>query len=166
MLRSSCTSFSMSLKALPSAARKHTEPVPVGRKSVPASSVSAALGSANSSSRFGGTGLVRPSRASRNPTCYLPRSWPTQGRPPGGLLAQLPGDLLQLLEPPVKRRVRREDLRDPAATLAQRLQRRREVERVERLCLTQVLRRDPAHLAGHLDQGAGQRRRLTGQQCP
>ncbi len=72
MLSSSRTSFSMSLKARPSADRKHTEPVPVGLKSVAASMVTAALGSPNRLSRFGGAGLVRPSSVSRNPTGYLP----------------------------------------------------------------------------------------------
>jgi hypothetical protein len=33
--------------------------------------VIAADGSANSASRLGGTGFVRPSSASRNPICYL-----------------------------------------------------------------------------------------------
>src|SRR5215475_11898022 len=102
MLRSSVTSFSMSLNALPSAARKQTEPEPVGRKLVPASRVSAALGSANSSSRFACTGLVRPSRASRNPTSYLPGL-------PDGRLPELVGNLLQLGQPALERRVRRED---------------------------------------------------------
>ena len=65
----------MSLKARPSAARKHTEPLPVGRKSVPASRVSAAPGRLNRLSRFGGTGLVRPSSVSRKPTGSTSRGW-------------------------------------------------------------------------------------------
>ncbi len=82
MLSRSLTSFSMSLKALPSAARKQTEPVPVGAKAVAACSVIAADGSANSASRFGGTGLVRPSSVSSNPTCDLPPlPSPDRGRP-------------------------------------------------------------------------------------
>src|SRR5580658_3837483 len=92
MFSSSVTSLSMSLNALPSAARKHTDPAPVGLKSVPASSVSNAPGSAKSWSRFGGTGLVRPSSVSRNPT-----------RAP--LLAELLGDLVQLSQPVLQRRV-------------------------------------------------------------
>ena len=41
---------------------------------IAASSVMAAVGSENSASRFGWTGLVRPSRVSRKPTGYRP-SW-------------------------------------------------------------------------------------------
>ena len=51
----------------PSAARKHTAPVPVDCRSNVACKVSAAGGTANSASRFGGTGFVRPSSASRKP---------------------------------------------------------------------------------------------------
>src|SRR5260370_17778241 len=72
MLSRARTSDSISPNARPSAARKQTEPVPVGLKSVATWSVIAADGSANSASRLGGTGLVRPSSASRNPTYYLP----------------------------------------------------------------------------------------------
>jgi hypothetical protein len=60
----------MSLNARPSAARKHTEPVPVGTMPIAACRVMAAVGIANRSSSFGGTGLVRPSSVSRNPTGY------------------------------------------------------------------------------------------------
>src|SRR6266496_5492561 len=58
----------MSPKARPSAARKQTEPVPVGAYEVLAASVTAAEGRANNRSRSGWTGLDRPSSASRNPT--------------------------------------------------------------------------------------------------
>src|SRR5579872_1921938 len=120
------TSVSMSLKARPSAARKHTEPVPVAVRSVAASSVIAADGSANRASRFGGTGFVRPSSASRNPTWLAGR-------------AELLGDLVQLGQPLLQARVRREQVVD--ATLAR--QRRGEVEGVQRLGLAQVPGRDP-----------------------
>ena len=94
MPSSSRTSFSMSLNARPSAARKHTEPVPVGVRPIAACRVMAAVGSANSASRFGWTGLVRPSRVSRKPTGYR---------------RELLGDLGQLPEPPLQRRVRGEE---------------------------------------------------------
>src|ERR1700684_4168554 len=87
MLSRSRTSFSMSLNALPSAARKQTEPVPVGVKSVAACSVIAADGRANSASRFGGTGLVRPSSVSRKLTQSSCAA------------AELLGDLVQLRQP-------------------------------------------------------------------
>ena len=70
MASRSRTSFSMSWNARPSAARKHTEPTPDGTSPEAASSVIAADGSANSASRLGWTGLVRPSRVSRNPTYW------------------------------------------------------------------------------------------------
>src|SRR5580693_6596364 len=116
---SSRTSDSMSLNALPSAARKQTEPMPVGTRFIPASSVIAAVGSSNSWSRLGWAGLVRPSSVSRKPTG-------------SGLLAQLLGDLGQLAQPPVQRRVGGEDVgqRD---FLAAGLERGHEVERVQRL---------------------------------
>src|SRR5262252_7174693 len=96
MLSSSRTSFSMSLNARPSAARKHTEPVPVGTRPIAASRVMAAVGTAKRSSSFGWAGLVRPNSVSRSPTGYLPR--------------ELLGDLGQLLEPPLQRRVRGEQV--------------------------------------------------------
>src|SRR6516162_11090126 len=89
------TSDSMSWKARPSAGRKETEPVPVGTSPIAACRVMAAVGSEKSASRFGWTGLVRPSSVSRKPT--------------GLLLAELRGDLGKLLQPPLQRRVRRED---------------------------------------------------------
>src|SRR5260370_13505073 len=92
MVSRSVTSFSMSENALPSTARKQTDPTPVGTKSVAACSVIAADGSANSSSRFGGTGLVRPSSGSRNPTIDpLPAT-------------ELLGDLVERPEPLLERR--------------------------------------------------------------
>src|ERR1700691_1913131 len=124
MLSSSRTSFSMSLNALPSAARKQTEPVPVGLKSVAACSVSAADGSANSASRFGRTGLVRPSSVSRKP--------PQLSCAPAELL----GDLVQLRQPLLQAGVRGEDVgQAPLARPAG--QRRRGVERVQPLRLPQ-----------------------------
>ena len=45
-------------------------PAPVGTRSIAACRVMAAVGIANRSSSFGGTGLVRPSSVSRNPTDY------------------------------------------------------------------------------------------------
>src|SRR5450631_2605885 len=90
MDNSSRTSFSMSPNALPSTARKQTDPVPVGFRFIPASSVIAAVGRENNSSRFGWAGLDRPRIVSRNPT---------------GLPAQLLGDLRQLAQPPLQRRV-------------------------------------------------------------
>src|SRR5215469_11236212 len=159
MLSSSWTSFSMSLKALPSAARKQTEPVPVGLKSVPASSVSAAPGSAKSWSRLACTGFVRPSSTSRNPTRHLPRlgASPIQL----ALLAELLGDLVQLRQALLQRRVRGEDRRQALA----RADGWREVERVQRLSLAQVLHRDLRHVASDLYQGARQRGRSAGEQC-
>src|SRR5215469_6491769 len=158
MLSKSWTSFSISAKALPSAARKHTDPVPVGRKSVPASSVSAAPGSAKSSSRLACAGLVRPSSTSRNPTRHLPRlgASPIQL----ALLAELLGDLVQLRQALLQRRVRGEDRRQALA----RADGWREVERVQRLSLAQVLHRDLRHVAGDLNQGARQRGRAAGEQ--
>src|SRR5215472_13350557 len=158
MLSKSWTSFSISAKALPSAARKHTDPVPVGRKSVPASSVSAAPGSAKSSSRLACAGLVRPSSASKNPTRHLPSIGVSPI--PLALLAELPGDLVQLCQPLLQGGVGREDRRQALA----RPDGRREVERVQRLSLAQILCRNAAHIARHLDQGAGQRCRSPGQQ--
>src|ERR1039458_1880746 len=117
MASSSRTSFSMSPNALPSAARKQTEPVPVGTRFIPASSVIAAVGRENSSSRFGWAGLVRPRIVSRKPTA---------------LPAQLVGDLRQLAQPAVQRRVRGEDV-GQVELLAARLERGDEVEGVQRL---------------------------------
>src|SRR5260370_25335841 len=91
------TSFSMSENAWPSAARKQTEPTPVGTNSVAACSVMTAEGSANNSSRLGGTGLVRPSRASRNPTA---------ASLPAATAAELLGDLLQRPKTLLERRGR------------------------------------------------------------
>src|SRR5689334_23676930 len=169
MLSSSVTSFSMSLKARPSAARKQTEPVPVGWTSIEACRVSEAVGSPNSASRLGATGLVRPRIVSRNPTSRS--SW--LGAAPGTgaagiclrLLAQLPGDLGQLLQPPVQRGVRGEQpgQGDHGAALGER---GREVERVQRLGGTQVPGRDAGYVAGDLLQRAGQRRGLAGEQRP
>src|ERR1022692_4645326 len=112
----SLTSFSMSAKALPSAARKQTDPVPVGVKSVAACKVIAADGRAKSASRFGGTGFVLPSSVSRNPTrTYL------------CLLAELLRDLLEVGQPLLQRRVRREDVRERHLAFGDR-QSGREVE--------------------------------------
>src|SRR5258708_11527065 len=108
MLSRSRTSDSISPNARPSAARKQTEPVPVGLKSVATWSVIAADGSANSASRLGGTGLVRPSSASRNPTYYLPCLRLPDGtatvRRPSRLPAELLGDLVKLRQPLLERR--------------------------------------------------------------
>ena len=68
---SSRTSFSMSLNALPSGARKQTEPVPVGLRFIPASSVIAAVGRENNSSRFGWAGLSGPGSCPGSPSGYL-----------------------------------------------------------------------------------------------
>src|SRR5260370_23857746 len=129
MLSSSRTSFSMSPNALPSAARKQTEPVPVGTRFMPASSVIAAVGRENSSSSLGWAGLLRPRIVSRNPTA---------------LPAQLLRDLRQLAQPALQRRVRREEAVQ-ADLLAAGLERRDEVEGVQRLGGAQVLVRDRAH---------------------
>src|SRR6266851_1699783 len=115
MLSSSRTSFSMSPNALPSATRKQTEPAAVGRE--------------NSSSRFGWAGLDRPRIVSRKPTA---------------LPAQLIGDLRQLAQPALQRRVRGEEAVQ-ADLLAAGLERRDEVEGVQRLGGAQVLVRDRAH---------------------
>src|SRR6516162_6732732 len=135
------TSFSMSWKARPSVARKQTEPVPVGFSPIAACSVTAAVGSEKSASRFGGTGLVRPSSVSRKPT--------------GLLLAELRGNLGKLLQPPLQRGVRRED-RGQARGVG--LERRGEVERVQRLRLPQVIGGNLGHRPAHLGQRAGERR--------
>src|SRR5215471_2949648 len=122
-MASSCrTSASMSWKARPSVGRKQTEPVPVGFSPIAACRVMAAVGSENNASRFGWTGLVRPSSVSRKPT--------------GLLLAELRGDLGKLLQPPLQRKVRRED-RGQARGVG--FERGGEVERVQRLRLSQVL---------------------------
>src|SRR6266853_1925391 len=144
MLSRSRTSFSMSLNALPSAARKQTEPVPVAVKSADACSVIAADGTANSASRFGGTGLVRPSSVSRKPTAISLAS-----------CAELLGDLVQLAQALLQRRMRREDRRQ-AELPAPPGERGREVESIQRLGRPQVLRRDSGHVAGDLHQRAGQ----------
>src|SRR5215467_13834167 len=111
----------------------------------------AAVGSEKSASRFGWTGLVRPSSVSRKPT--------------GLLLAELCGDLGQLLQPPLQRGVRREDVGQAraAALTPGALERRGEVERVQCLCLAQVPGGNPGHGPAHLGQRAGECRFLADQ---
>src|ERR1700689_1291121 len=150
-LSRSVTSFCTSAKDLPSTGRKQTEPEPVGLKPAPASSVTAADGSANRSSSLGWTGLVRPSRVSRKPTGALP------GGP-----AELLLDLVELGQPALKRRVGGEDGRQ--APLGRQVHRGGEEERVHGLRGAQVIRRDPANIPADLDQRALQRARPAGEQ--
>src|SRR5689334_23327723 len=139
----------MSEKDRPSTGRKHTEPDPVGLNPAPASSVTAADGSANRSSSLGWTGLVRPSSVSRKPT----RAPSLTGRP-----VELGLHLVEFLQAALEARVGGEDVGQLAA-LSGQVRGRREVERVQRLLGAQVLGRDPGYVPGHLDQRGLQRAR-------
>src|SRR5579862_2903997 len=152
MSRRSVTSFCTSAKDRPSTGRKQTEPDPVGVKPAPASSVIAADGSANRSSSLGWTGLVRPSRVSRNPTTVLPGPGP----------AELLLDLVEFGQPALERRVGGED----RGQALRRVQPHRggEEEGVQRLGGAQVPGRDLVHVTADLDQRALQRARLAGEQ--
>src|SRR5215813_12555742 len=99
------------------------------------SKVIAADGRLNSWSRFGGTGLLRPSNMSRRPMTL-------------SLLAQLAGQHTEAVEPRLELRVRGEQRGEARATAGR--QRRCEEERVERLSLAQVLGRDSPDVAGDL----------------
>src|SRR3954449_10669635 len=103
----------------PSAGLTQTEPTPVGFSDRPASSVTAAPGSANSASRSAFAGFDRPRIVSSSPMRW--RS--------GDRLAELVGELGQLLQPLLQRRVGGEQRRD-AETVGEC---GREEERVERL---------------------------------
>src|SRR4051812_1955591 len=108
-------------KPAPSAGLTQTEPTPVGFSDRPASSVTAAPGSANNASRSAFAGFDRPRIVSSSP---IPWWWS------GDRLAELVGQLGELLQPLLQRRVGREQRRDAEAVG----QRGSEEERVERLC--------------------------------
>src|SRR3954471_3336255 len=137
-------------KPPPSAGFTHTDPTPVGLSPMPASSVIAADGSAKSSSRSGFTGLLRPRIVSRRPMKSVRRS--------GDRLAELGGDLRQLVQPLLQRR----GCGEPRGDAEPVGQRGREEERVEGLGRTQVASGDPGHVARDLLQGRGQCGRTTG----
>src|SRR5512142_25666 len=117
----------------------------------------AAEGSANRSSSLGWTGLVRPSSVSRNPTRALLAFR-------AGDLAELLLDLVELSQPALEARMGGEDVGQAAAASTVQVHRRREEERVHRLRGAQVLGRDPADVAGDLDQRGRQRARPAGEQ--
>src|SRR3954451_24632070 len=115
-------------KPAPSAGFTQTDPTPVGFSDSPASSVTAAPGSANNASRSAFAGFDRPRIVSSSP----------MRRRSGDGLPELVGQLGQLLQPLLQRGVGREQRRDAEAVG----QRRGEEERVKGLRSAQILRGD------------------------
>src|SRR5690625_1190884 len=97
-------SFSKVANACPSAARKATEPVPVGWNPAVACRVIAADGRPKSWSRSGLTGLERPSKARRKLTAALFRGRLRRCALSLRPLPQLTGDAGELLKTLLDRR--------------------------------------------------------------
>src|SRR3954451_13081555 len=130
-------------KPAPSAGFTQNDPTPVGFSDSPASSVTAAPGSANNASRSAFAGFDRPRIVSSSP----------MRRRSGDRLAEVVGQIGQLLQPLLQRRVGRGQRRDAEAVG----QRGGEEERVEGLGCAQVLGGDAGHVARPLLQCRGQR---------
>src|SRR4051794_19604281 len=121
----------------PTAARKQTEPSPVGFSPAAVCRVIAALGTRNNESRLARLGRLRPVIVSQRPTR---RTYAVLGRP-----AQLGLDPRQLLQALLERRVgRRQRLERDSAD------RRRDAERARGADLAQVALRDLVDASGDL----------------